>query len=244
MIWSGVHRTFSDVPTGGDAFVHPQWVDKSIVRLESAISRSDALPSAEYPVAAAVVGAWDGATAVTVLDIGGNLGQLAPDVQRRLPGIPTAWTVLERDDLLSEVRKRISLPSSVKFCTSLADLQGERFDVLHFGSVLQYFEDWREELTLICTAHATPTAWIAISDAMVGKDIESFVTRQAYYERNLVMHFLNLGELLEHLESLHFGLMLLEPYLTPHTRSYYPEPDLPAERRIPHPLNMVFRRTG
>jgi hypothetical protein len=57
------------------------------------------------------------------------------------------------------------------------------------------------------------------------------------------MHFLNLGELLAHLEGLGFELVLLEPYLTPHTATYYPELALPPDARIEHPLNLVLRRT-
>ncbi len=242
MIWSGVHRNFSDVPTEGDGFVHPRWVEKSIYLLENASRAVTANPSAEYPVADAIIGAWNGVDAVQVLDIGGNLGQLALDVCRRLPGVRTAWTVLERDDLLAVVRDRAELPRDVEFHTSLDDLGGRFFDVLHLGSVLQYFEDWQQQLTNLVELHASPACWIAISDAMAGGNIESFVTRQAYYERGLAMHFLNLDDLLHHLRALGFDLILLEPYLTPHTAAYYPESDLPVDRRIPHPLNIVMRR--
>jgi putative methyltransferase (TIGR04325 family) len=179
---------------------------------------------------------------VSVLDVGGNLGQLALDVRRRLPGVTTTWTVLERDDLLEAAQAHTELPDGVEFHRSRDTLDGRRFDVLHLGSVLQYFEDWRTELATLCEAHTTDGAWLVISDAMVGADIPSFVTRQTYYERWLRMHFLNLGELVEHLATLGFMLIVQEPYLTPHTSAYYPELALPETHRIAHPLNLVLRR--
>jgi len=244
VIWSGVHRSFSELPPDDEGFVHPLWVTKSVERLDAARSRTTPVPSAEYPIVDAILGAWDGRKDVHVLDVGGNLGQLALDVRRRLPGVRTTWTVLERGDLLEAARAVTTLPEDVTFHDTREALAGQRFDVLHLGSVLQYFEDWRGELATLLDAHAAPEGWLVISDAMVADDIESFVTRQSYYERGLRMHLLNAGELLDHLTRCGFTLVLKEPYLTPHTASYYPELDLPPERRIAHPLNLVLRRSA
>jgi putative methyltransferase (TIGR04325 family) len=152
------------------------------------------------------------------------------------------WVVLEREDLLAAARPLTELPREIEFHSDRTTLAGRRFDVLHLGSVLQYFEDWRATLASLTTEHTSVGSWLVISDAMVGGDIPSFVTRQSYYERSLTMHFLNLGEVLEHLGSLGFTLVLQEPYLTAHTEQYYPELDLPLGHRIDHPLNLILRR--
>lgn len=242
MIWSGVYETFSAVPSQGNGFVHPRWVEKSVAQLEVATRSLHPRPSAEYPVADAILGAWNGTDVVRVLDVGGNLGQLALDTQRRLRGVPMEWTVVERADLLTVASGRITLPADVKFYTSYEELLGKRFDVLHLGSVLQYFDKWKDELTQICTDYVNVPAWMTISDAMVGADIETFVTRQSYYDNGLPMRFLNLQEVLDHLQTLGFSLVLLEPYVTSQTTNYYPEARLPPERQISHALNIVLRR--
>jgi len=242
VIWSGVHRTFAEIPLDDDGFVHPRWVERSVARLEAARSAVGPLATAEYPIVDAILGAWDGAGAVDVLDVGGNLGQLALDVRRRIPGVATTWTVLERDDLLTAAQVHCALPDDVEFHRSKDTLDGRRFDVLHLGSVLQYFEDWQAELAGLCDEQANRDAWLVISDAMVGPEVPSFVTRQTYYERGLRMHVLNLGEVLEHLTALGFTLVLQEPYLTAHTSAYYPELALPPSHRIEHPLNLVLHR--
>jgi hypothetical protein len=108
--------------------------------------------------------------------------------------------------------------------------------------VLQYFDKWKDELTQICTDYVNVPAWMTISDAMVGADIETFVTRQSYYDNGLPMRFLNLQEVLDHLQTLGFSLVLLEPYVTSQTTNYYPEARLPPERQISHALNIVLRR--
>ncbi len=242
VIWSGVHRSFSELPSGEEGFVHPRWVEKSVARLLSTQSAAGATPSAEYPILDAILAAWDGSDAVDVLDVGGNLGQLALDVRRRAPGIGIRWVVLEREDLLSAAREHVDLPHDIEFHSSGSSLAGRSFDVIHLGSVLQYFEDWRADLAALCDAYTEGPAWLVISDAMVGAEIESFVTRQTYYENELRMHFLNLGELLDHLAGLGFTLIVQEPYLTAHTVDYYPELALPTERRIAHPLNLILHR--
>jgi putative methyltransferase (TIGR04325 family) len=244
VIWSGVHAAFSDVPADDDGFIHPLWLEKSVARLQDAQAAPGPSPSAEYALTDAVLAASVTSEPVTVLDVGGNLGQSAISVGRRLPGVRVAWTVLEREDLLAAARAATELPREVTFVSDPAQLAGHPFDVVHLGSVLQYFEDWRGTLAELTTENTRIGSWLVISDAMVGADIPSFVTRQAYYERGLTMHFLNLGELVDHLGTLGFRLLLQEPYLTPHTARYYPEPDLPVGHRIDHPLNLVLRRTS
>ncbi len=91
-------------------------------------------------------------------------------------------------------------------------------------------------------AHTEEPAWLVISDAVVGAEIQSFVTRQTYYESELRMRFLDLSELLDHLAGLGFALMMQEPYLEAQTFNYHPEPALPTEHRIAHPLNLIFDR--
>lgn len=242
MIWSGVGTSFSEVTTDGDGFIHPLWVEKSVTRLRDTLASDATAASSEYPIAGAVLAAAVGTDRATVLDIGGNLGQIGLGVIRRLPGVQVDWAVLEREDLLAAARAMTDLPREIEFHSDRASLAGRRFDVLHLGSVLQYFEDWRATLTSLAGEHTGVGSWLVISDAMVGADIPSFVTRQAYYERGLPMHFLNLGEVLEHLSSLGFTLVLQEPYLTAHTEQYYPELGLPLGHRIDHPLNLILRR--
>lgn len=243
MIWSGVGTSFDELPADDDGFIHPLWVEKSVARLRDTLASDAPAASSEYPIVGAVLAASVGSDRATVLDIGGNLGQIGLGVIRRLPGVRVDWVVLEREDLLVAARPLTELPREIEFHSDPATLAGRRFDVLHLGSVLQYFEDWRTTLASLATEHTSVGSWLVISDAMVGADIPSFVTRQSYYERGLTMHFLNLGEVLEHLASLGFALILQEPYLTAHTEQYYPEVDLPVGHRIDHPLNLILRRT-
>jgi len=242
VIWSGVHASFDEVRADEDGFIHPLWLEKSVARLREALETKGPAPSTEYPVTGAVMAAGAGTGRVTVLDVGGNLGQTGLSVARRLPGIRIDWVVLERGDLLDAARALTDLPEEVEFHADRATLKGRSFDVLHLGSVLQYFEDWRGALASLVAEHTHPGSWLVISDAMVGPSIPSFVTRQAYYERGLTMHFLNLGEVLRHLSDLGFALVLMEPYLTAHTAQYYPELGLPESHRIQHPLNLILRR--
>lgn len=242
MIWDGVHTSFDEVVADEDGFVHPRWVEKSVARLRSELASDAPSPSAQYSLAGAVLAAAAATSSASVLDVGGNLGQTALDVRRRLPNSIIDWTVVEREDLLTEATQHVQLPSDIEFVPDLSALRGRTFDVLHLGSVLQYFEDWRGDLASLTRDHTHVGSWLVISDAMVGASIPSFVTRQAYYERGLPMHFLNLGELISWTSELGYRLMLQEPYLTPHTSKYYPEQSLPSSHRIEHPLNLVLRR--
>jgi len=241
VIWSGVHRSFDDLPADDEGFVHPRWLEKSLDRLREIQSAADPSPNPGYRITDVVLAVSGGTGAASVLDVGGNLGQTGLDVMKRLPAATVAWTVLEREDLLTAAGAAVELPASIEFVADEHHLGSRRFDVVHLGSVLQYFDDWRLELERLIEARMRPGSWLVISDAMADSNIESFVTSQAYFESSLRMHFLDLGELLSHLKGQGVEPVLVEPYLTPHTANYYPEQGLPPDRRIRHPHNLVLR---
>lgn len=241
MIWSGVHHAFDELPAHDAGFVHPQWLEKSIARLHAEQAAETPDPHPSYRITDVVLAVTGGRGSASVLDVGGNLGQTGLDVRRRLPRADIAWTVLEREDLLAAAAAVTTLPSGIEFVTEASALDDRRFDAIHLGSVLQYFEDWRGGLAGLVADRMRPGSWMVISDAMSDRAIPSFVTAQRYYEASLRMHFLNLDELLAHLEDCGLEPILVEPYLTPHTSSYYPELGLPAEYRIRHPHNLVLR---
>lgn len=243
MIWSGVHHSFDELelPTHDQGFIHPLWLEKSIARLEAVQYAAMPGPHPSYRITDVVLAATGGTGRVSVLDVGGNLGQTGLDVKRRLPRAEVGWTVLERPDLLAAAAAVTSLPSEIEFVSDPNALEDRRFDTIHLGSVLQYFEDWRGELAGLVADRMHSGSWMVISDAMCDRSIPSFVTAQRYYDASLPMHFLNLDELLAHLEACGLEIILVEPYLTPHTAGYYPEADLPAEFRIRHPYNLVLR---
>ena len=243
MIWNGVYRSFEDAQSENSAFVHPNWVQRSVERLRE-VSLDREPNSATTTVDGSlligpILATLENGTSVKILDVGGNLGQLAIEINRKFTGTRISWTILEREDFLKASQQFINLPEDLEFHSDLESLKSQTFDIIHFGSSIQYIDDWVDYVSTLSQKHLPK--WFVIADGMSGETIPTFVTRQKYYEGYLVSRFVNLSELISVFDGLDFNLVYQSPFVNESNRGYYPEQDLPDEYRINFPLDLIFR---
>ena len=241
VIWQGIYNSFEEAGAEQSVFVHEAWIDRSVQRLRASYAESASVTTtidADILVGP-ILAMSSHSRCVKVLDVGGNLGQLGLAIKGRLPSIGLDWMVLERADFLAACAEVISTPAGLEFFSRLEDLSGKQIDVLHFGSSIQYLDDWEAFLKSAVKSHSPE--WIVISDAMAGDNIRSFVTRQTYYDGYLVSRFFNTSDLDEVLSRAGYGLEYRAIFLNERNKGYYPALSLPEEFRIPYPLNLIYR---
>jgi len=162
-IWSGIYSGFTNENQSANVFIHPKWVTKSIERLAilqrgDVHSRKQVTTIDSGTLAIAMVCATLTKKQPLILDIGGNLGQTALMLSMSLKYRNVRWVVIERVDFLRECSKFLVLPSQVEFRSSMSEVD-ENADVVHFGSSLQYFEDWKGSLG---EAASTGADWMGL----------------------------------------------------------------------------------
>jgi putative methyltransferase (TIGR04325 family) len=246
MVWGGVYESFEAAQAGEAAFVHPTWIEKSIHRLHSEMASGHLNTTAASTtvngslIVGPILASHRTGRPVVVLDVGGNLGQLGISTQRNLEGVDLDWHVLERPDFLHACSSQTTLPNAIHFYTDAGEVPSIDIDVLHFGSSLQYIDDWAGYVGAAVARHK-PT-WIVVADAMAGRDIPTFVTKQKYYEQFLVSRFLNLTDLSGGMREVGYDLIYCAPFVSDSNSEYYPELGLPLANRIPFPLDLIYRR--
>lgn len=242
-IWNGIYSDFTNDSRSANGFTHPKWVEKSIERL-AILQRGDVHSRKQVAtidpgtLAIAMVCATLMRKQPLILDIGGNLGQTAIMLSTDLKYRDVRWVVIERADFLQECSKFLLLPSKVEFRNSISEVDGDA-DVVHFGSSLQYFEDWKGSLGEAASSGAD---WIVISDLPGSHDISTFASRQKYYDDYLECWFFAIQDLVGHLNNLGYELVLETPFVTEMTQKYFPEASFPETHQINYPVDLLFRK--
>ena len=243
MIWSGVYDSFQEAQSERSAFVHPTWVQRSVERLRDVSSGEVDISATTTVDGSLITGPILAELAsgpnVKILDVGGNLGQLAIETNRKFRDANLSWSVLEREDFLQASRQFTKLPEEVEFYSDIKQLDGREFDIVHFGSSIQYIDEWVSFLGEL--ASKQHPKWFVIADAMSGEAIPTFVTRQKYYDGYLVSRFINLGEFVSVFSDFGFDLTFVSPFLNESNKTYYPEHQLPDENQIKFPLDLIFK---
>lgn len=243
MIWSGVYQTFQSIPSSGENHTSREWLERSLTRLSAVQSGSLTQPfevfsSNPFLPVPAILSVLQSGDRPRVVDYGGNLGQLGIWL-KALCGLETLeWTVVERKDFLNNPFIQSSLPDGINFVESINEV-GSGYNVLHFGSSLQYVDSLEDEFEE--HLQANPPTWISIADFMGGESIQTFSTKQKYFAGFLKSKFRNLSETVEFFERLGFGMISKTGSLNESNLRYFPELNLPPECRIQYPLDLVFR---
>ena len=246
-IWSGIFPSFASVPTTHDVHSDDIWVDKSKSTMEI-LAKGD-LCDAEihmfhsYPIFSAILILLEKHANIVVADIGGNLGQLGKIIELQVPRTAgrVHWIVVENERIVEE-GKELGLGKGITFCTreNLVDHKRHaEVDLIHFGSVIQYFENWKDEIRFY--VELCDPEFIGFSDAVVG-NVNTYISLQDYYGNHQPYRFLNQDDFETYISKLDFNLEYKWPNIHNKTELYFPQSGFTKDRQIAHTFNYIFRK--
>lgn len=169
-----------------------------------------------------------------ILDVGGGLGTTFIDLKFSLPTKKVDVTVLELPSIAENGRRIFDKYSDISFVSTFPT-EGAGFDVVYFGSSLQYFENFNE--VLMNSASLEPE-FIVIADTTMGPS-QSFACAQVNMHGRAIprMVFSKL-ELIETLGKLGYQLVHQSVNYSPaHTFDNYESPV-----QLTRHWNLVFQR--
>jgi len=145
---------------------------KRLGRFESGKAPEDTVTLPRLNFLPTLLSAYPGEK-TAILDVGGGLGISFLDLKFSLPQRDFTMTVLELPSMIQRGSDLFENYPEIDFSSSLSD-EGRGIDVVHFGSSLQYFEDYQGILKRVADLHPD---LIVISDTTMG-DADSFVAAQ------------------------------------------------------------------
>jgi putative methyltransferase (TIGR04325 family) len=246
-IWEGVFANFNEIQETENIYEGERWLasnlersrrvidDKGLFTYRSRIAR-------DYPLKMAVLAALESNTKVSILDVGGGYGKHLMEVQSTFQDIESRidFYILENSVSSHFYKMNIKFPRNFNFIENISEIEKLQagIDVLHFGSVIQYFQNPKVELSDILQT-STPK-WIVFSDLMAG-DIETFVTVQNYYNSKIPFRFVNFEELNKLVGDLGYKLFVKEFYEHDSTSVYFPQKGFDKKYQIDNSMNVIYR---
>lgn len=247
-VWAGIFESFASAQGAPDVFVDRIWIDKQKAKISSRLetfrkddSTSSLSLTRDYPLATFVAAELARKPSLHLLDVGGGMGEQYLEILARVPAAEKnmRFTIMENSALNSGIPYGLKSFSNLHFISELSELPVD-LDMIHFGSSLQYVDDWQAFLKSLLIK---PVTNVIISDFLAG-DVPHFVTLQKYGERSIPIRMYNEADFTSFMKELGFELSY---------RSYYdsrvlnleflPNSALPEKYRIKKPLNLVFSRS-
>lgn len=140
---------------------------------------------------------------ISVLDIGGGYGETFLSLKGALPGRHVRVTVVELPATVECAAEVFCDDPDIRFVERIPE-GGEKFDAIHFGSSLQYFENYREILDRVI---ALDPGLLVISDTTMG-EAETFVAAQVNMAGRAIPRLVfNRAEVTGHIVSQGLGLL-------------------------------------
>jgi len=141
---------------------------------------------------------------ISLLDIGGGLGTTYLDLKYSSPNKIIDFTILELPDTAKIGSKIFRKHSNVKFITDFPSDKMNEFKIVHFGSSLQYFNDYKKVLK---SCALLKPELIVLSGTAAGKAL-TFVCAQVNMENKTIpMWVFNLDEIVDFMEALGYFII-------------------------------------
>ena len=139
-----------------------------------------------------------------VLDVGGGLGAFYISLKISCPQVKVDYAILELADTVEQGNLLFAEFSDVKFIAEMPS-ENERFDVIVFGSSLQYFEKYIDIIRTTCSYRPET---IILTDCLMGV-VDTFVCAQLNVpDRVLPMWVFNRAEIISLFSDHGYSLQL------------------------------------
>jgi len=194
-------------------------------------------PDPDFLPTAFLIGALAHGGSCRVLDFAGGAGIVYHAIRpflARPEGV--RWDVVDNPRLVEVGRRYCEDEGRPGLLEELPD-PGERYDVVHVNTSLQYIDDPYAILERLC-AHRPD--WLVLTRLLAG-DTPAFLTSQLVQGVPVACRFLNMGELVGWCRDRGYSLVLRCPVVDGDFRDWY-APSVPHPLRQPHAIHAVFRR--
>jgi len=243
-VWEGVFKSFEEAGGDLDAFDSDIWISKQKDRISEAFKgyKEGSVFSKDYPLVLVVAMLLSKHARTSILDLGGGMGMQYLEVLGKVPLAQEKieYVIVDGETTLQNTPDFMKKFKNLHYHSNLDQVQ-RRFDVVHIGSTLQYIEDWQGLLGKLIRNYSPK--YFIFSDLMVG-NVPTFISHQIFYGKKIPHLFLNLGEFIEFLQTLHFKTLFYSKFIHKilNQEEVFPDSALPKIHRLDRSMNLVFYR--
>jgi len=238
-MFEGIYKSFQEIEKKGSAFGSEFWTKRETKRIKDALKmKPEALNSSkEYPLFHVASMALNSSKLLKIIDFGGGPGKGFLSVSRGILDLKELdYKIIEIKEICDIGKKIFENEKNVEFLTDFPPVQ--KVDIFHFGSCLQYIENWRE---LLKKSFKYEPNYLLFSDLLAG-DIETFVTKQLMFESTIPYQFLNISEFIAFIEDNNFNLRFRTNYDVKIQGVFQslPTSHFPKNKQLRNSANLLF----
>lgn len=239
-IFSGVYDSFQETGENLDFFESELYIEKTVNRVQKAKAASPVVR--DYVFLPTLIALLAEKGKLSALDFGGGPGAAYLSLHHVSPLLTDGLTfhVFDNSRICTLGREACNGLPNIEFFDNPNDLLSE-YDLIHFGSVLQYIDDLSSLLEFVGAKRAK---MILVSDAMVGVG-RSFVTVADYYGLKHPHAFHALPDIRKLFSGVGYDLVATIPYI-PNIQGryeFYDMTNLPEDCRTETTAHLLFKRT-
>ena len=238
-MFEGIYKSFHEIENQGHAFASDFWIDRETRRLKEALKMKPEVLNAskEYPLFHIASIVLNSKKELKIIDFGGGPGRGFISVSRGILDLKKLdYKIIEIKEICDIGKKIFENEKDLEFYTDFPPLQ--EVDIFHFGSCLQYIENWKGILE---KSFLYRPKYLLFSDLLAG-DIETFVTKQLMFESILPYQFLNITEFISFIEDNNFDLRFRTNYEVKIQGAFQslPTEHFPKNKRLRNSSNLLF----
>lgn len=147
---------------------------------------------------------FSGTHKIKILDVGGGFGTSYINLKFSCPQIETEYTIYELPEIVSQSSIFSQEHGELKFTSDFSTINSD-FDIVLFSSSLQYFENYKEIINLVCNFKPK---FILLTDHTMGI-VDTFVCAQVNMkDRVIPRHVYNINEIISLFKTNNYELKL------------------------------------
>ncbi len=233
-IWSGIYRSFADVPRSGPEFSGEVWRDTLLQGLAE-VTRGDWNEDVvvEHEAIVLLVRYFRSTVPpVRILDFGGGFGASHVYLTTVVPEVPLQYVVIEVPGIVAAARALVPEHERRFDCEIKRD--HDRPDIVFVKSALQYVADYRAALSSLLKLDSR----FVLLEKFSGVDCPSFVSGQLNVQGSVIPYwFISVQEVIELARSLGYSLVLRRL-----VGRHYDQSEFPSGLRMDRASTLLFCR--
>ncbi len=240
-MFQGYFESFNEIKKSSNIFENKFWLKREynkIKRLKK-LKPHEINLSKDYPLLVAASIIYNRNKKFNIIDYGGGFGAGYLSISKGINKIKNLkYYIVDLPEVCNLGNKIFSSEKNLVFLEKIPTIS--KCDIFHFGSCLQYIDDWKSLLNKTCDLEPK---FIIFSDLFAG-DISSFVTIQKFNETKMPFRFYNINEILNLTRTKGYSLVLRTNYQVHFNGlpSLLPTKKFPKKNRLFFSSNLILKK--
>ncbi len=240
-MFQGYFKSFNEINKSSNIFHNKKWISREFTKIKKLknLKSHEITLANDYPFLIATSIIYDSKKLLKIIDFGGGFGISYLQLTNGIKNLKKLkYYIVDIPEVCSVAKKNFKYNKNLFFMTKIPNIYN--CDVFHYGSCLQYIDDWKMLLRKTCKLKPK---YIIFSDLIAG-DIKEFVTVQKFDDSKMPFRFYNIAKIINFIKKFGYKLILRNNYRVRFNGkpSDLPTKIFPKNSQLKNSSNLIFKK--